>query len=354
MVFPITLDVLSVFLDTTLKGIILGNPSLKEPDIIKKYIDVIKHGYDNNRPLTIHIPYSGKYELKIKSEFVHQKPYALFNSSNKPCSRSRVELGDILFVVKYYNEDRLLEQMRASFLQAKLSKNNRNWKISTHQQEFLLTPSEYPFHFGKKWDLKRRTRRITPVSEWLFTYLLMSTNENVMNIAATPEIVELERKQDRCKDYDFTFPPRGFSEYYPYYYFYSYHHSHKENVLMTENGVIEKIIEKATENPFVTIKEIINELIIPPFYSFSSLKIPPYAVWLHEFLEKNGIGEYIIKNRWDVNSELGDLIDAIYRFTGLQPDPPGEFDEYSEEGAFGIVEFTFAPPEGEVEHRRFE
>lgn len=329
MVVPITLDVLSVSFDTILKGIILRNPSLKEPEIVKEYINTIKHQYDGKPLITwiprVHLGHMAQleyYNLLIKAKFVHQKPYALFNSSNKPCDKPRVELGDILFVVKYYSNGHSyyctpgeLEQMRASFLQAKLSKNDKNWKISTHQQEFLLTPSKYPFHFGKRVDPNRKIRKIVSNSKWLFTYLLMSTSEQTPNLVSSPEMVELWR-QEHCNKKEYDFPLDIF---------------------------LPMVYSTNSRMP-----------IYKGFKWHTRFMGGSYALWLYKFLKKSGIGGYAIKNCRDVNPELKDLVKTIYRFTGLQPDPPGEFDEYSEEGAFGIVEFTFAPPEGEVEHRRFE
>lgn len=44
------------------------------------------------------------------------------------------------------------------------------------------------------------------------------------------------------------------------------------------------------------------------------------------------------------NQGVADFIDALYKYVGLSPDPPGEFDEYSgtnrEDGGFAVAEIT--------------
>ncbi len=305
----IPLDVVSASLDGILKHVILENPSLSEPQIVNEYIGRIQR---HNNKYLIWISGVGYHHLRIRAKVVHQKPYALFGSSSEPCKKSRVELGDILFVAKYYDSGRfgMVDQMRVSFLQAKLSKATNNWKISAHQQEFSFIPSKYPFHFGKSWDPQRRIRRITSKSKWLFTYLLMSTSSSyIPNLTASPELVELWR-QKPCKDY--TIPENFFVPV-----FYS---------------------KTPTFSGFVWYNGFVGG---------------SYALWLYKFLRKNGIGGYIINNGLTSNSELKDLVNTIYRFTDLQPDPPGEFEEYSGEGTFGVIEFTFTPVE-ERELRRLE
>ncbi len=306
MTGPIPLDVLSAYLDGILKQVILENPSLSEPQIVNEYIGELQQ---HNNKYLIWVRGFGYYRLQIRSKVVHQKPYALFESNSGPCKKYRVELGDILFVAKYYDKYRMIDQMRTSFLQAKLSKATNNWKISAHQQEFSFTPSKYLFHFGKSWDPKRGIRKIISKSKWLFTYLLMSTSEDISNLAVSPEIVELWR-QKPCKDY--TIPVNFFVPV-----FYS---------------------KTPTFSGFVWYNKFVGG---------------SYALWLYKFLRKNGIGGYVINNGRTSNSELEDLVNTIYRFTGLQPDPPGEFEEYSGEGTFGVIEFTFTPVE-EKELRRLE
>ncbi|ASJ08058.1 hypothetical protein A3L11_01980 [Thermococcus siculi] len=304
MTGPVPLDVLSASLDGMLKQVILENPSLSEPQIVNEYIGRLQQ---HNKYL-IWVRGFGYYRLQIRSKVVHQKPYALFSSNSGPCNKSRVELGDILFVIKYHNGRRMIDQMRTSFLQAKLNKSTNNWKISAHQQEFLFTPSKYPFHFGKRWGSQRK-RKITSKSKWLFTYLLMSTSEDIPNLAASPEIVELWR-QKPCKDYTI---PMDF--FVPVIY-----------------STIPSFSGCTWYNKFVC---------------------GSYALWLYKFLRKNGIGGYVINNGMTSNSELKDLVNTIYRFTGLQPDPPSEFEEYYGEGTFGVIEFTFTPVD-ERELRRLE
>lgn len=293
-----SLEEFSASLDGELKQVILNSPSSKEPQIINDYIGKIKQAFRKNGPYLIQLSPTTAYYLDIKAKVVHQKPYALFDPNNGPCGRKKLELGDILFVVKYVHPLMELIEMRASFLQAKLTKKD-TWKITAHQQEFLMNPNKYKFKFGKKWGKKYQERQITSKSKWLFTYLLMSNQ--FPNLAASPEIVELWR-QISCKDYPI---PADF--FVPVFY----------SKTPTFSGI-------TWYNRFVGGR---------------------YALWLYKFLKMQGIGGYLINNRHLSNRELKDLVDTIYRFVGLQPDPPDEFEGYYEEGTFGVVEFTFTPTE---------
>lgn len=293
-----SLEEFSASLDGELKQVILNSPSLKEPQIINDYIGRIKQAFKKNGPYLIRLSPTTAYYLDIKAKVVHQKPYALFDPNNVPCGKKKLELGDILFVVKYVHTPMRPIEMRSSFLQAKLTKKN-TWKITAHQQEFLMNPNKYKFKFGKKWGKKYQERQITSKSKWLFTYLLMSTQ--FPNLTANPEIVDLWR-QKPCKDY--TIPA---------------------------NFLVPVFYSKTpTFSGFVWYNKFISG---------------GYALWLYKFLRKNGLGGHIVNNGRVSNLELKDLVDAIYRFVRLQPDPPDEFEGYYEEGTFGVVEFTFIPTE---------
>jgi len=308
MIRDMSLEELAMALDNELTQAILSTSPKHEIPIVKEYLERIQKA-SKNVTFRVHTSSKKVYYLNIRTKLVHGgRPYALF--SNGPCGKKKVELGDILFVVKYlyppfvakYHYPLLpIEQMRVSFLQAKLTSSNA-WKITAHQQEFLTNARKYKFRFGKKWDSQSHERKIDSKSDWIFTYLLMSTR-NLPNLTANPKIVELWR-QNPCADYsfhvDFFVPSALFSQKVPLF-----------------AGLV-------WDGKFVG---------------------GGYSLWSYKFLRKDGIGGYIINNGKTSNPELEDLVRAIYRFAKLTPDPPGEFDEYTGEGAFGVVEFTFAPSE---------
>jgi|GEM_PF-5986435 len=286
---------LSYELDNALKFVIQNTPSVTERKIVETYLTDISTMFTQPFPLQVNNRW---YLLSIRSKFIHGRPYALFNS-NGPCGKTKIELGDILFVAKYLDSHSIPIEIRASFLQAKLTKKNM-WKITAHQQEFLMSPHRYKFKFGKKWDSGQQERRINSRSSWLFMYLLMST-QGIPNLATSPEIVELWR-QKPCKDY--TIPVDFFVP----------------------------VIYSRTPQ-------------FSGFVWYNKFVSGGYALWLYKFLRKNGVGGYLVHNGKISNLELNDLVNTIYRFVGFLPDPPEEFEGYYGEGTFGIVEFTFAPSE---------
>ncbi|NJE08382.1 hypothetical protein E3E31_07575 [Thermococcus sp. M39] len=290
----------------------------REKDIVEQYISKIKQSYENKK-LRISMPSGEEYHLKIRTKFVHGNPRVKFNPISGPCGKKEIELGDILFVVKYqdpslvHSQDPLhLKQARMSLLQVKLNKGGKLtplkryqfkikvpsgvWKIESHQQEFMINPSSYPFTFGEI-----KNQKISSKSNWLFTYLLI-TNKKIPSLAVSPRLIEDLLKKKDCEYH--SLPLRFFI-----------------SVFNSKDPAFSGLIWEST---FVG---------------------GGYALWLYKFLKEDSLGGYIINDGKIVNPELKNLWDAIYRFAKFTPDPPGEFDEYTGEGPFGVVEFTFAPSE---------
>lgn len=150
-----------------------------EVDIVREFVDFVS----SDVAVKFNRISKNKY-LSIKTRFVHQKPYAIFVNPQKICGKTRVELGDILFVVKHQRDGALIDH-RGSFSQAKLYKSG--WEIKAHQFEFLHNIRNITFRFGNKvyqdlkiqpinWDISSR-------SKWFSNFLLLS---NIFSLSFPP------------------------------------------------------------------------------------------------------------------------------------------------------------------------
>jgi hypothetical protein len=104
-----------------------------EPEIIKRF---------TTQASTVSLP----PRLRVESVFVHQKPYAYFVLPPNICGKIRVELGDILFIVKRLRRGKVYDH-RFSFAQAKQMTNGRS-RIEVHQFRFYRDLSRIQFRFG--------------------------------------------------------------------------------------------------------------------------------------------------------------------------------------------------------------
>jgi hypothetical protein len=77
---------------------------------------------------------------------VHQKPYAYFVKPSTLCGKTRVELGDILFIVKRLRSGKVRDH-RFSFAQAKRLTNGA-FAIEVHQFLFYRDLADIQFRFG--------------------------------------------------------------------------------------------------------------------------------------------------------------------------------------------------------------
>ena len=91
--------------------------------------------------------------IKVNTGFCHQKPYAFFVNPNILFTKSKTELGDFLFVIKYIDNKVIIDN-RALFLQAKYNstKKSDSFKIDLHQFHFYKQINNIVFKFGKTVD----------------------------------------------------------------------------------------------------------------------------------------------------------------------------------------------------------
>lgn len=258
-----------------------------EPAIVKCFIDNLESKVQQR----IRITDKNKSSLvKIRAKCIHKRPLIIFPYApyKSPCGVSRMELGDILFRVKIkeFKHNSTIEFDKISIAQAKLSKDQSRknttsskitWFIPKHQHEFLSNPARYPFEFGRKYNISR-VWRIKPTSRWLFQYLLMSKQVVILSYSYNPK----------------------------------------------------KIISKSC-------KDVRLKMDRPPLYfiePFSKRRFPLFRFFLLKFL-KGQIGDTITKNLI-----LKELVDKLYEFVKLAPDPIEDFLGYTTDGVFAIVEIT--------------
>ena len=85
--------------------------------------------------------------ITVQSGFCHQKPYAFFINPNSLFTKQKTELGDLLFVVKYTNNNRIIDK-RALFFQAKYNNSSNQFQIELHQFHFYKQINNIEFKFG--------------------------------------------------------------------------------------------------------------------------------------------------------------------------------------------------------------
>jgi hypothetical protein len=90
--------------------------------------------------------------IRIKTGYIHQKPYAIFIDPKDIAEKSRTELGDLLIVVKRKKAN--LIEREATFIQVKWDSSKPppypSWKIEPHQRDFWKNIKTNKFSFGKK------------------------------------------------------------------------------------------------------------------------------------------------------------------------------------------------------------
>lgn len=252
----------------------LGKKNLAEPVIVKRFTQIIAH-----------LAKRGLFpRWKVNAVFIHQNPYAMFRAVDKTgkisnyqiCGKSKVELGDILFVVKRIS-GREVADFRGSFAQVKCENSGRVI-IEPHQLEFLSNISSYTFEFGRAayrksgympilWGIGQR--------KWFSQYLIISSR----------------------------------------------------NALSIETQRIKKI------SPGVCSKFSF------PFHGLVCTKGMPHCVthdgvssFLKNFLKPNGVG-------FKVRGRLFKLVDVIFKKLNLVIDPPEEHEGYFEDGrGFSVIQ----------------
>jgi len=137
--------------------------------------------------------------LSIEARFTHQRPYAIFVNPQKICGKSRVELGDILFIVKRQRNGTLIDH-RGSFSQAKLYK--KGWVIKAHQFEFLHNIRNIEFRFANKVSqnlkIEPRTWKIANKPKWFSNFLLLS---NIFSLSI-PSSYLANFYNQKCSDFN--------------------------------------------------------------------------------------------------------------------------------------------------------
>lgn len=111
-----------------------------EVNFLKKFVELSQNKIQENNI---------NNQIKFRSKFVHQKPYALFVDPEKINGKSRTELGDMLFVIKS-NQNGVI-QKKATFIQVKWNNDVKpSWKLERHQFNFWKNIKKNTFSFGKK------------------------------------------------------------------------------------------------------------------------------------------------------------------------------------------------------------
>lgn len=85
--------------------------------------------------------------IEIQTGFCHQKPYAMLIVPEKMFSKKRIELGDIMFVIKIFSNSLIIDQ-RALFFQVKYNDDFDRFRIEKHQLQFYSQIDEVIFKFG--------------------------------------------------------------------------------------------------------------------------------------------------------------------------------------------------------------
>ena len=182
----------------------LGKKNLTEPLIVQRFTQILAR-----------LAMNGVFpRWKVDAVFIHQNPFAMFRTRDKTgkitnykiCGKSKVELGDILFIVKRVNSGKTVD-FRGSFAQVKCE-HAGSVSIEPHQLEFLSSISLYPFEFGRSaykksgfnpitWRIGQRT--------WFSQYLIISS-ANTLSID-TARIKKLS--PGMCSRFSFLFQKIG-------------------------------------------------------------------------------------------------------------------------------------------------
>lgn len=257
--------------------LVAASEATGEVDIVKKSIDKINDQtfdptFDPN--------------IKVQTGFCHQKPYALFVNPLELFTKKRTELGDYLFVIKYLDNNKIIDK-RALFFQAKYSPKNDPYHVELHQFHFYRQIENLEFKFGNSVYKKLKSVPIT----WKN---ISKPNEfgDYMMISAF-EVTDLYTNEIASQ------------------------YSHKKSGYFTYKL-------RLLCNPRFHLGRGYQET--------CSRNINP----LFDFLKPFGKG-----NKIEGNFET--FIDLIYKKLEILPDPPEEHEGFWEEGdngGFGLIEIT--------------
>lgn len=249
----------------------------KEVRIVKTFVEQIK-----NKDF-------GKNVI-LNTGFCHQKPYAFLVNPVSLFGKSKTELGDLLFVIKYKENGRIVDY-RAMFYQVKHADKNY-FPIELHQFHFYAEISKIVFRFGNTVYKKNKMQTINwnnlSSKDNFGAYLLLSNNHNY-----DVSINELA-KQYHAKGHNFTF------ELPKHFYLIDCHIRHLEL-----NKLGDYLYSFKRENPLL------------------------------EFIQPFGIGQ-------KVENTYKSFLELIYKKLEMIPDPPEEHETYWEDDkqGFGIVDIT--------------
>lgn len=244
-----------------------------EPDIVKEYTDSVKC-------MGFNLP-----GIKIKSCFIHQRPYAFFVNPKSICGKKKSELGDILYVVKRIKKNIIVDH-RGVFIQVKKA-DNLKFKIEPHQLNFYLNISKIKFKFGNS---VYKNASFPPIlwenlsnSKSFGNYLMISGKETFV---CNPSLIARETKTI-------------FKQFY-----FTACHSH------INNGVYRRTVP-------------------------NDMCLDSHAFFLSSFFRKRGIG-------FSVCGKRKDFLKIIYKRIKWEIDPPEETVDYfiEDKRNFGVIEIT--------------
>jgi hypothetical protein len=265
-----TIELYEKIIDSILGASSEGNG---EVDIVRKSISKIeKQIFDAN--------------IKVQAGFCHQKPYALFVNPQKLFTKTRTELGDYLFVIKYLDDGKIIDK-RALFFQAKYSLNNNPFHIELHQFHFYSQIANLEFKFG---------------------------NTVYKDLKTTPIIWKSISKPNEFGDYMMISP--------------------SEVTDLNTNEIASQYIHK--KSGYFTYRLSLlykRQCIFGRGYQKYCYR---YFNPLFDFLKPFGKG-----NKIEGNFET--FVDLIYKKLEMIPDPPEEHEGFWEEGnngGFGLIEIT--------------
>ncbi|MHC4116121.1 MAG: hypothetical protein ACYSWO_01310 [Planctomycetota bacterium] len=157
----------------------------KEPEVIRKFA---KSAEAIKNPLNI----------RIRTGFIHQRPYVFFVEPSKIADRVKCELGDLLYVYRHVDRTGSLRNAKACFVQVK--QGREHWPIEPHQLEFLANIKRIQFRFGnsvhKRGGLKPIIYNGLPHSGELAQYLLIGgPSESSISGALSYSVKRVMRRQ---------------------------------------------------------------------------------------------------------------------------------------------------------------
>lgn len=218
--------------------------------------------------------------IKVRTNFVHQKPYAHFVNPADLWGKKKTELGDILFVIKYKHANQVKDH-RAIFSQVKYDRDSALFDIEMHQLEFYMKIADIQFRFGNR----------------------------VYGKSNIQPMIWQELSKPRNFGFDLLIGQKYFRD------------------IETE------IISFAY--PGNTAHFRFNPNLISPFFRYYSTRIIESRRPLIDFLRIYGRGN-------DVKGQFLTFIELIYKYLGWTIDPPEEHKGFwdDDKKGFGVVEIT--------------